>query len=150
MNRRILVVEDDAIQADSIAYLLKMRGYNSRSVLNGEAALSVLTANTFDLLLIDLYMPGIDGVELIKKLREVKHTAVPVVLMTAADTDTIRNVQLHSESLQPLVILQKPFTMDVLISTLTKFCPSEQTNEDGKDKSTTPESVLSPMPTDKL
>lgn len=158
MTQRILVVEDDTIQADSIAYLLKMRGYDSRSVLNGEAALSVLAVNKFDLLLVDLYMPGINGVELARKLREVCCSSVPIVLMTAADVEVIRDIQSYSESLKPLSILQKPFTMDVLVSTIatliltTKLYPmgeGKQPNEDGEKEHSTSESVLSPMPNSK-
>jgi DNA-binding response OmpR family regulator len=114
MKNSVLVVEDDTIQADSIAAVLRTYGFRCRSVLNAEAAISVLAADRFGYFLVDLYMPGMDGIELIQKIRGVGQIKTPVVLMTAAATDVIEDIRSRSDSLQPLVILQKPFAMELL------------------------------------
>ncbi len=132
MNRKVLVVEDDTIQADSLSAVLNNNNFQARSALNGEAALSMLSANRFDYLLVDLYMPGMDGLELLHKVRAITNEKTPVILMTAASSNEIAERVSSIIDLQPIVILQKPFTTDLLISTLLKL--KEAVYDQGKEQ----------------
>ncbi|AZB43380.1 DNA-binding response regulator [Bacillus sp. FJAT-42376] len=88
MNGKILVVDDE----DRIRRLLKMylerEGYTTEEAENGDEALELALANDYDLILLDLMMPGIDGVEVCRKLREVK--ATPVIMLTAKGEEANR------------------------------------------------------------
>jgi DNA-binding response OmpR family regulator len=130
MNRKVLVVEDDAIQADSFSCFLNNNNFEARSVLNAEAALSILAAKKFDYFLVDLYMPGLDGIELVTKLREITNEKTPVILMTAASSADIATRVNGIIDLQPIVVLQKPFTTELLLSTLLKL--KEEIYDKGK------------------
>jgi two-component system OmpR family response regulator len=82
---RILLVEDDACTAMLFKSLLQREGYLVQHCLNGEAALQALWAAKFDAVVLDLMMPGMDGMQVLKKMRSLPdHTQTPVVVMTAA------------------------------------------------------------------
>ncbi len=79
---RILVVDDEANARSALAELLKQEGYGVESAADGFKALGHFEDFTPDLVLTDLKMPGMDGIELLKKLRELD-AELPVVVMTA-------------------------------------------------------------------
>src|SRR5262245_36664976 len=68
--------------AEAIAMALSRSGHQCETCPNGQAALEALEARGADLVLTDRKMPGMDGVELLRKIRE-KHAALPVIIMTA-------------------------------------------------------------------
>lgn len=82
MNDKILVVDDEEIMRRSLGDILRLEGYQVQTVSSGEAALKVLKRESFDLMLLDLKMPGMDGLEV---LQEVSHIApdTMVILLTA-------------------------------------------------------------------
>lgn len=88
INGKILVVDDE----DRIRRLLKMylerEGYTTEEAENGDEALELALANDYDLILLDLMMPGIDGVEVCRQLREKK--ATPVIMLTAKGEEANR------------------------------------------------------------
>jgi PAS domain S-box-containing protein len=82
----ILVAEDNALNSELIAHLLIRRGHAVRTARDGHEALTLLTAETFDLLLVDLHMPGLDGFQVVRTLRELEGltpSRIPVVALTA-------------------------------------------------------------------
>lgn len=87
-NGKILIVDDE----DRIRRLLKMylerEGYTTEEAENGDEALELALANDYDLILLDLMMPGIDGVEVCRQLREKK--ATPVIMLTAKGEEANR------------------------------------------------------------
>ncbi len=84
MARRVLLVDDDPTVLKSLAEALRDFGVGVETAESGEAAMGKLAANLPDLILSDIRMPGLDGIELLKLVRE-RATSVDVVLMTAYD-----------------------------------------------------------------
>src|SRR6478672_5886046 len=81
---RILVVEDSATQAAALAELLERSGFETIVARRAERALEVLDAQSVDLVLSDVVMPGMDGYELTKRIRGMPALSeLPIVLLTS-------------------------------------------------------------------
>lgn len=81
---RILVVEDNAMNMELAVDLLKLRGYEVLTAKTGQEALEVSDRERLDLILMDVQLPGMDGLTVTKKLKENPNTAhIPVVALTA-------------------------------------------------------------------
>ena len=65
----ILLVDDEAITLSNLTHVLKREGYEVTACKNGEAGLAALREHDFDLVLTDLKMPGVDGMELLREVR---------------------------------------------------------------------------------
>jgi CheY-like chemotaxis protein len=93
-GRRILLIEDNPINAMLSRELLRRRGFEVRDVVSGEAALALLAENSFDVILSDLHMPGLDGFETTRLLRDQEmaegRERTPVVALTADANHGIR------------------------------------------------------------
>lgn len=81
---RILIVEDERKLSDNIARLLQQHRYEYEQVMDGNAALDRLYETHFDLVLLDIMLPGLDGISLLKQIRE-NRNSVPVLMLTARD-----------------------------------------------------------------
>ena len=84
MKARVLVVDDEASARDALSKLLTQEGYSVETAEDGVAALAQFTDAPADVVVTDLNMPKMDGVELLKKLRE-QDADIPVILCTASD-----------------------------------------------------------------
>lgn len=90
-NAKILVVEDNADSRDILAKLLRMSGYDVSSASDGESGLSAAVAELPDLIITDINMPGMDGIELLKKIRrERSFDGTAVLVVTAFGEDAVR------------------------------------------------------------
>jgi len=93
-NRSILLVEDNPINAMLSRELLRRRGYAVTDVASGESALRLLDEKIFDVVLTDLHMPGMDGLEVTRRIRAIeqvqKRAHTPVVAVTANADQGIR------------------------------------------------------------
>lgn len=78
---RLLLVDDDELVSTSLGRVLSAAGYDVRTACGGQSAVSALLEASFDVVLSDVHMPGMDGVEILRRVRE-NHLDVPVVLMT--------------------------------------------------------------------
>lgn len=78
---KILLVDDDEGICDSLAKILTKKGYHVDPFISGEKALKSIGKSTYDILLTDLKMPGINGIELLKKAREID-PKLGVIIMT--------------------------------------------------------------------
>ena len=109
---RILIVEDELPVARQIASALTEAGHDPRRVHNGEAALEEATRGPFDLIVLDIRLPGIDGFEVLRRLRA-QHLASRVLLLTArgAVDDRVTGLQLGADDYLP-----KPFAMQELVA----------------------------------
>lgn len=81
MKSRILIVDDEEIVRSSLQDILNLEGYEVQSVANGEAALSLLQRETFDLILLDLKMPGMDGIDVLRAINKLSPD-IKVILLT--------------------------------------------------------------------
>lgn len=86
-HSKILLADDQELNRDVLAHRLKKSGYQISSFTNGYEALSVLRNETFDLILLDIMMPDISGIEVLKEIRKLNnHRDTPVIMLTALDT----------------------------------------------------------------
>jgi heterodisulfide reductase subunit A len=110
-NFRVLVVDDELVVRDSLKEWLKDEGFQVDMAESGEEALEKMTRETFHLMLLDIKMPGMDGVEVLKRSNEVR-PQLPVVMMTAYAT-----VETAVEAMKfgAVDYLMKPFDPDKLI-----------------------------------
>jgi CheY-like chemotaxis protein len=82
--KHALVVDDNQLNSRLVAVFLKRLGWRPHIVDNGDAALSTLGAQAFDLVLLDMRMPQLDGAEVCRRIRHELHlTSLPVVAYTA-------------------------------------------------------------------
>jgi len=93
MNPRVLVVDDEPIVRDVLTRYLSKGGFQVDSAEDGETALERFTATPPDLVLLDLMLPGVDGVEVFTRIREDHDT--PVIMLTARGEETDRVVGLE-------------------------------------------------------
>jgi len=109
---KILIVEDELPVARQIVAALTEDGHDPKAVHSGEAALEQLGKAPFDLIVLDVRLPGIDGFELLERLRE-QHLASRVLLLTArsAVEDRVTGLQLGADDYLP-----KPFAMRELVA----------------------------------
>ena len=78
----ILIVDDDAGQRSLLETFLRAEGYRTQSAASGEAALQMLLVEPFAMMISDVRMPGMSGIETLRRVRQ-KHPALPVLLVTA-------------------------------------------------------------------
>ena len=107
----ILVVDDDEQILDFLRPKLRGAGYNALTASNGFEALEQAKAQEPDLLVLDLAMPGKDGLETLKEIRD--FSAMPVIILSArgADVDKIKGLELGADD-----YLSKPFNPDELVA----------------------------------
>ena len=116
VSESVLIVDDDDLLGQMAAFYLTQAGYTARVVSSGAAALLELTEQSSNLVLMDIQMPGMDGVEALRRLRKAGH-AVPVVMMTHDNrADVIRDVL----ALGGNGYLLKPFEGPELIARVRK------------------------------
>lgn len=85
---RVLVVEDDPELNQQLAELLTSNGYETEQVHQGDAALASALSLNYDLILLDVMLPGLDGYAVLRQLRQSRQT--PVVMLTACDAEEER------------------------------------------------------------
>ncbi len=104
---RVLIVEDDPILQDSLARAMRAAGYATDLAMDGEAALSLLRAGGFDLVILDLGLPRLDGLQVLSRHRAAGHLT-PVLILTARDgvEDRVKGLDLGADD-----YLTKPFSL---------------------------------------
>jgi two-component system response regulator QseB len=107
---RVLLVEDDWMIAEAVRTALAQEGDVTDSVVDGAAALSILSHSRFDIVLLDLGLPRKDGLTVLRQMRE-RGDATPVIIITARDDVPSRVAGLDSGADDYLV---KPFDLDEL------------------------------------
>ena len=109
---RVLIVEDEAKIASFIARAFEEEAYESVIAKDGESALALASGESFDLVALDVMLPGIDGFAVLKELRERK-LRMPVIMLTARDAvaDRVRGLDLGADD-----YLAKPFSVEELLA----------------------------------
>ena len=79
---KILLIEDEKLLADSVAALLSSRGYEVEAAYDGDSGLHYARLGIYDLVILDVQMPGLDGYQVARQLRS-EHSAVPILMLTA-------------------------------------------------------------------
>ena len=79
---KVLIIEDEKLLADSLKTLLESKGFEVEAVYDGETGADWAETGVYDLLILDVMMPGMDGYEVARSVRR-KHCAVPILMLTA-------------------------------------------------------------------
>ena len=111
MQKHILVVDDDALMRRSVAFNLEQAGFRASNASNAEDALAMSYRDKPDLVLLDIGLPGMDGLDALRTFRnEIK---VPVIFVTARrkQLDEVLGLELGAED-----YITKPFEMSVLLA----------------------------------
>ncbi|ANJ55625.1 response regulator [Pseudomonas silesiensis] len=109
----ILIVDDDREIRELVGNYLKKNGLRTTVVADGRQMRSFLEANTVDLIVLDIMMPGDDGLQLCRELRSGKHKATPILMLTARndETDRILGLEMGADD-----YLTKPFAARELLA----------------------------------
>jgi len=113
-KERILVVDDEEDILELVTYNLTREGYQVTGSLTGEDALKKVRAEAFDLIVLDLMLPGIDGLEVAKSLKTNQRTRnIPIVMLTAKgeEADIVTGLEVGADD-----YITKPFSPRVLIA----------------------------------
>ncbi len=124
IRHRILVVEDEELLRSNIETMLTNKGYLVAGAGNGEQALEVLDRQSFDLVITDIRMERIGGIELLTRV-SAEHPGTGVILMTAFTSETQRYDILRRGGLR---YLEKPFTLEYMASTVEEILSSRESN----------------------
>jgi two-component system response regulator RegX3 len=111
MSERILLVEDDPGMVETVSYALRAEGFDLDVVGDGDQAVTRALSEEYDLLLLDVSLPGLSGVEVCRRVRE--ESVVPIVMVTARDAEVERVLGLESGADD---YVTKPFSLAELIS----------------------------------
>ena len=111
MRERILIVEDERAIAEAVEYALKAEGFEVEAIDDGYAALAEARERPYDLLVLDLVLPGLSGVEVCRRLRE--ESPVPILMLTAKDgeVDRVLGLEVGADD-----YVTKPFSMPELVA----------------------------------
>jgi DNA-binding response OmpR family regulator len=125
LSRRILVVDDDPRLLHVVAMYLSIEGYDVDTASNGEEGLRLLEQRRPDLVILDVMMPGIDGLEACRRIKSNPETrAIPVVLFTALSrTDDVENGRAAGANR----FINKPFSLIGLGAVIRSFLAEDAT-----------------------
>lgn len=109
---RLLLAEDEMELSNALVTILKLKGYDVDAVYNGEQALEFILSQSYDGLILDIMMPKVSGLEVLKEIRE-KKVLTPVLLLTARAEveDRVEGLNLGADD-----YLAKPFIMTELLA----------------------------------
>lgn len=118
----VLVIDDDAMNRAVVRAMLGVAGAGVDEAASGEAGLAALDGRDYDLILMDLRMPGMDGLEATARIRARAdaRARTPVVIVTA---DTAPDLRKRCTAGGADDLISKPIIMDALFSTLGRFTP---------------------------
>lgn len=113
-REQVLVVEDDEDIRELVSYNLSKAGYRVTSVVTGEEALAIIEDQPPDLVLLDLMLPGVDGLAVCQRLKkDPKTNSIPIVMLTAKgeESDIVSGLNLGADD-----YITKPFSPRVMIA----------------------------------
>jgi two-component system alkaline phosphatase synthesis response regulator PhoP len=111
MKTKVLVVDDEQDILDLVRYQLEREGYQVVGCRDGKAALDLFSRERPDLVILDLLMPGVDGLEVCRRLRQ--DSAIPIIMLTAKaeETDKVVGLELGADD-----YVTKPFSPRELVA----------------------------------
>lgn len=122
---KILLVDDEGSVLQSIGYLIKSDGHDVIAVRDSQQAAEMINRESYDLLITDLRMPNVDGMQLIT-LAHQKTPPIPSIIISAFGSETIAQ---QSQALGCIAYIQKPFKIQTVIDAVHKALESKK---DGK------------------
>ncbi len=129
MPGKVLLVDDEREFVQTLSERLLMRDVGSTVVFDGESALDLVQEDEPEVMILDLKMPGIDGIEVLRRLKAT-HPDVEVIILTGHGSDADRKVCME---LGAFAYLQKPVDIDVLSGKLKEANKKIQKKKEGKE-----------------
>jgi len=117
-NKKILIVDDEIELAESVDDLLEFEGYDTQVVHTGEEALESVESQIPDVVFLDIQLPGINGIEVLRILKQ-KHPTLPILIVSASSQAATRK---EAEDCGADGIFLKPFNEDELLQHIRKLC----------------------------
>lgn len=129
MKKTILLIEDEEKIARFIELELNFEGYEVEKAFTGRDGLALALARPFDLILLDIMLPGLNGLEVLRRLRQ--HSDVPVIMLTARDEvmDKVTGLDMGAND-----YITKPFAIEELLARIRAHLRvSNDENDEGSD-----------------
>jgi len=122
--QKILIVEDEEKIARFVELELKHEGYAVEKASDGRTGLSLAEKGGYDLILLDIMLPGINGIEILRRIR--KESDVPVILLTARDAvmDKVMGLDMGADD-----YITKPFAIEELLARIRVILRKKQTDQ---------------------
>lgn len=130
MKEKILIVDDETDIIELISFNLVKEGYRTSTATSGEEALSILKTESFDLMLLDLMLPGIDGFDLCRIIKSDTKFDLPIIMLTARSTeiDKVAGLEIGAD-----YYITKPFSIRELLA-VVKAILRRKNNHTEQDK----------------
>ena len=112
---KILIVEDEALLAEGLRTLLELRGFEVEVVTDGENGAEYAETGVYDLLILDVMMPGLDGLEACQKIRG--FSTVPIIMLTARSEDADKLLGFESGADD---YVTKPYNLQILLARIAR------------------------------
>ncbi len=125
MSGRILIVDDDPVVRLLMEECLSAHGFEVHSLPGGHECLEHLSTHSTDLVVLDMLMPDMSGVEVLKELKRTPSLANVPVLMLSALNDADQILENESEC-RPDGVLQKPFNLNAVLEAVRSVQPKER------------------------
>ena len=142
VRTRVLVVDDEPDLLELVHYNLTKAGYDVACVMSGEEALAHVRSSPPDLIVLDVLLPGLDGLEICKALRRNPTTAgIPIVMLTARseDADVVAGLELGADD-----YLTKPFSPRVLLARIKAVLRRQQSEAEAETTVVSDDVVIHP------
>jgi DNA-binding response OmpR family regulator len=142
---KILVVEDEQTLVETLDYSLRRQGYDVLTAMNGRAALELARKHMPDLVVLDIMLPGLDGFEICRILRQ--ETSVPILMLTARteEIDKIVGLEVGADD-----YLTKPFSMRELVARVKALLRRVRLDREEQAAAPQPDVATEKMVFDKL
>lgn len=115
---KVLVIDDDPSICTTVGLLLEDHGYNPRTYTNPEEAIEVAEKESFQIALVDLRMPSMDGVEVVERLREIDDRMSCIVMTAYPDLDSATETMRQGTC----DYISKPFKQEELVASVDRAC----------------------------
>jgi len=129
MTKKILIVDDEQSMRDTLQIMLENEGFSVDSAANGIEALNLCETDLYDLIITDMKMPGVDGIQLIEKLNS-RGSDTPIIIMTAYAT---KEQAIKTLNLGASFFIEKPFKKTVLLNFVNRSIKMEDLIRENKD-----------------
>ena len=130
MGKRILLVDDEPLILKGLKYTLEQEGYETDSAMDGEEALAKFFAQPYDMILLDVMLPKLDGISVCQRIRE--HSNVPIIMLTAKgeDMDKILGLEYGADDYmtKPFNILEVKARIKTILRRMGVPQPKEESN----------------------
>ena len=126
---RVLLIDDEKLFVESLTKVLKRRGMGVRAAHDGQTGLELLSQEEPDVIVLDLRMPGLDGLATLEKIRELDLLTPVILLPGHIDLDRVTQILQKGAA----EVLLKPCPIDTLVSAIENACEMKAINKEVAD-----------------